>query len=102
MSGADHVEAAVDFMRRYADRTHHGKEEGILFKELSGRELSAEDQQVMNELVADHVLGRETTAALSDANEQYRDGEGSALTIIVSLFHTLCDFYPKHIEKEDD
>ncbi len=25
----------VDFIRFYADRTHHGKEEGILFKKLA-------------------------------------------------------------------
>ena len=26
------IDAAVDFFRTYADRTHHGKEENILFK----------------------------------------------------------------------
>lgn len=26
------VDTAVDFIRNYADRTHHGKEEGILFR----------------------------------------------------------------------
>ena len=31
------VDTAVDFIRMYADRTHHGKEEDILFRELSKR-----------------------------------------------------------------
>jgi hemerythrin-like domain-containing protein len=29
------VDTTVDFIRTYADRTHHGKEEDILFRELS-------------------------------------------------------------------
>ncbi len=28
------IESSVDFIRIYADKTHHGKEEGILFREL--------------------------------------------------------------------
>ena len=28
------VDTAVDFIRMYADRTHHGKEEDILFREF--------------------------------------------------------------------
>ena len=28
------VDTVVDFIRTYADRTHHGKEEDILFREL--------------------------------------------------------------------
>ena len=38
------VDTAVDFIRTYADRTHHGKEEDILFRDLVKRDLSAEDQ----------------------------------------------------------
>ena len=68
------VDTAVDFIRTYADRTHHGKEEGILFKELSARELSAEDRRVMDELVADHVFARTTTDALAEFNELFRQG----------------------------
>jgi hemerythrin-like domain-containing protein len=95
------VAVAVDFIRTYADRTHHGKEEDILFRELSTRELSAEDRRAMDELIADHAFGRKTTAALARANERYRDGDRAALTTIVRELRTLCEFYPPHIERED-
>ena len=36
------VDIAVDFIRVYADRTHHGKEEDILFRELNNKPLTAE------------------------------------------------------------
>ena len=95
------VDAAVDFVRIYADRTHHGKEEDILFRDLDKRPLSAEDHRVMNELLQEHVFGRQTTKALVDANTRYRNGDATALTEIAERLQTLVTFYPKHIEKED-
>lgn len=95
------VDIAVDFIRVYADRTHHGKEEDILFRELGNKPLSAEDRRVMNELIEEHVFGRQTTKALVDANTRYRNGDETALTDIADKLQTLIEFYPKHIEKED-
>ncbi|MGD0756360.1 MAG: hemerythrin domain-containing protein [Bacteroidales bacterium] len=95
------VDIAVDFIRVYADRTHHGKEEEILFRELKNKPLSNEDQRVMNELIKEHMLGRQTTEAIVIANTRYRNGDKTALTDIVDKLKTLIEFYPKHIEKED-
>jgi len=95
------VDTVVDFIRMYADRTHHGKEEDILFRDLSQRPLSAEDKRVMTELIDEHIFGRQTTKALVEANTRYRNGDESALTDIAGNLHTLVAFYPKHIEKED-
>lgn len=96
------VDTAVDFIRIYADRTHHGKEEEILFRELNGKNLSDVDRRVMNELIAEHIFGRTTTKALVEANARFTNGDVSALKDILSCLHTLVDFYPKHIEKEDN
>jgi hemerythrin-like domain-containing protein len=95
------VDAAVDFIRSYADRTHHGKEEDILFRELAKRPLSAEDHRVMNELVQEHIVARGTTKALMEANVRYRNGDVSALGDIAASLRRLVEFYPTHIEKED-
>ena len=95
------IDTVVDFIRIYADRTHHGKEEDILFRELSKKQMSDQDIQIMDELIDEHVLGRKTTKELVEANVKYRSGENSALTVIVSKLRKLVNFYPKHIEKED-
>jgi hemerythrin-like domain-containing protein len=95
------VDTAVDFIRVYADQTHHGKEEDILFRELDKKPLSENDRQIMNELIEEHVFGRQTTKALVEANTRYRDGDESALDEIAAKLQTLTEFYPKHIEKED-
>ena len=36
------IDTAVDFIRTYADRCHHGKEEEILFAALQKKELAPE------------------------------------------------------------
>jgi hemerythrin-like domain-containing protein len=95
------IDTAVDFIRTYADRTHHGKEEDILFRELGKKGLSPTDQTLMDELIADHIYGRRLTAALVAANDRYRQGENGALKDIQANLQALVDFYPKHIEKED-
>jgi hemerythrin-like domain-containing protein len=95
------VDTAVDFISMYADRTHHGKEEDILFRDLSQRTLSAEDERVMKELIDEHVFGRQTTKALVTANTRYRNGDKTAITDIAGRLQTLVEFYPRHIEKED-
>jgi len=95
------VDTAVDFIHMYADRTHHGKEEGILFRDLDKRSLSDDDRRVMNELIEEHVFGRRVTKTLVEANTHYRNGNEDALSDIADNLKTLARFYPKHIEKED-
>lgn len=96
------IDTVVDFVRVYADRTHHGKEEDILFRTLDQRPLSTEDRRVMDELISEHAYGRATTQALVEANERYRRGDGRALVDVVQQLQTLAEFYPTHIAKEDD
>ena len=95
------IDQAVDFIRTYADRTHHGKEEDILFRDLDNKDLSDIDRRVMNELIEEHIFARSTTKALVEANTRYRNGDASALGDIVNCLQTLVSFYPVHIEKED-
>lgn len=95
------VDSIIDFIKIYADRTHHGKEEDILFRELGKKPLSAQDRKIMNELIDEHVFGRKTTKALADANKRYRNGEKALLAEITDKFNALVEFYPVHIDKED-
>jgi hemerythrin-like domain-containing protein len=95
------VDIAVDFLRVYVDRTHHGKEEDILFRELKLKSLTPDDQRIMNELIKEHVLVRQTIALIVSANKRYRDGDDIALIIIANNLKTLIEFFPRHIEKEE-
>lgn len=95
------IDTAVDFIRMYADRTHHGKEEDILFKVLVDKKMSAEDTRMMEILVEDHKYGRKTVAELVEAKERYVQGDTRALEVILDKLQALADFYPEHIRKED-
>ena len=95
------VDKTVEFLRSYADRTHHGKEENILFRDLAKKKLSDIDNSIMNELVQEHAAGRATTAALVAAAETCRNGDASGLPVIKECLRKFVDFYPRHIEKED-
>jgi hemerythrin-like domain-containing protein len=95
------IEAIVDFIRTYADRCHHGKEEDILFRELGHKNLSEEHRRIMQELVDEHVQARDKTRSLVEAKDLYMQGQSSALDRMAETMRFLVEFYPKHIEKED-
>ena len=94
------IDMAVDFIRTYADRTHHGKEEDILFRDLGKKKLSSEHVRIMNELIEEHKYSRKTVRELVDAKERYLKGEDNSQEVI-NYLKELAQFYPKHIEKED-
>lgn len=98
----DAIDTIVDFIRVYADHIHHGKEEDILFRDLEKREMSDEHIRLMQELVDEHVVSRETTGRIADANARYRQGDASALSDISDGLQKLLDLYPQHIDKEDN
>jgi hemerythrin-like domain-containing protein len=95
------IDTVVDFISTYADRTHHGKEEDIMFRELDQRDLSKEDRRIMDELIDEHVFGRRITKELVEANTLYRNGDDRALAVVISKLQAFVDFYPRHIAKED-
>ncbi|HQP56809.1 MAG TPA: hemerythrin domain-containing protein [Syntrophorhabdus sp.] len=95
------IDTAVDFIRIYADRTHHGKEEDILFRDLGKKKLSAEHARIMNELVEEHKYARTVVGKLVEAKEKILKGNKAVVKDIIACLKELSDFYPKHIEKED-
>jgi hemerythrin-like domain-containing protein len=97
----DFLIAAVDFFRTYADRTHHGKEEDILFRELAQKQLKPEEKRIMDELVQEHIQARKIVTRLANARQLYRQGDHAARMEIIICLKELASFYPPHIVKED-
>lgn len=95
------VDIAVDFIRTYADRTHHGKEEDILFRNLAKKQLSAEHARIMNELVEEHKYARKTVGRMVEAKKRFLKGDKDAIQDVIACLAELAEFYPRHIEKED-
>jgi hemerythrin-like domain-containing protein len=95
------VRELVDFIRTYADRCHHGKEEDILFRDLAAKELTPELRNITEELISEHKWARGQTRDLAEANERYAGGDDSSFVTVLARLNALSEFYPKHIEKED-
>jgi hemerythrin-like domain-containing protein len=95
------IDVAVDFIHTYADKCHHGKEEDILFRDLTKKHLSDEHKRIMEELVGEHQQARRTVAEMVEAKEQYVLGNKEMLPVILDCVEFMTHFYPKHIEKED-
>lgn len=95
------INTGVDFFRTYADRTHHGKEEEIFFRDLSMKELSAEERKMMERLIQEHIWARQAIVKLDAANSRYAQGDRDALKDVTYELEKLVKFYPIHIEKED-
>ncbi len=94
------LDASIDFLKTYVDKYHHGKEEDILFKELSEKPLSLEDRKMLNELIEEHGRTRKAVERLENARRQQVDKK-IAITEISKHMETLTKWYPVHIEKED-
>jgi hemerythrin-like domain-containing protein len=95
------IDTIVDFIRTYADRTHHGKEEDILFKELEKKKMNAGDSNMMQELIEEHRIARKAVKELVEANNKYANGDKENISAIIEKITFLINFYPEHIQKED-
>jgi hemerythrin-like domain-containing protein len=96
------VDTAVDFLRMYADKTHHAKEESILFRDMAKRKLPDREAEVLQHLLQEHTEARKNVTELINANEEYRkNAEPGSLGIILDKLQFLPDFYQHHINTED-
>lgn len=96
------VDAVVDFIKTYADRTHHGKEENILFADLGKKSLDDADARAMDDLIEEHRQARMKVASIVELNERYKRGDVAVAGQIKAIVSWLAAFYPVHIKKEDD
>jgi len=94
------LDLAIDFMNTYADMTHHGKEEDILFALLERKPLDWQERETMAGLIEEHRFVRAIASRLSEI----RHGSlyaGEMVGVTVVQLQRLTEVYPRHIEKED-
>lgn len=96
------IDTIIDFIQVYTDRTHHGKEEEILFKEIGKKKINHGDYIMMFELIEDNKLARSKVNELIQLNEDNKNNHTNDLNKIIEIFKWLISFYPNHIKKEDE
>lgn len=91
---------AVDFIRNYADRYHHAKEEDVLFVELVNNGMP-EKQSPIEAMHMEHEQGRAFVRALEDAAQKAQNGELGRVPIIAENAKAYAALLRGHIDKED-
>ena len=91
---------AVDFIRNFADRFHHAKEEDVLFKKLVRNGMPAENSPVAAMLIA-HDQGRAFVKGLEAGAVRGRDGAEDALAEVVANARGYAALLREHIHTED-
>jgi hemerythrin-like domain-containing protein/rubredoxin len=97
----ERIDALVDFVRTYADKCHHGKEEDILFQALQGKAMPPDIESTMERLVEDHRTSRGHVRIVAESNHRYRLGDANALKAMAGSLESLAVLYPAHIAIED-
>jgi hemerythrin-like domain-containing protein len=91
---------AVDFIRTYADRFHHAKEEDVLFVALVDNGMPAK-QSPIEAMQMEHDQGRAFVRALEAAAEKALAGELGQLPLIAENARGYAELLRGHIDKED-
>jgi hemerythrin-like domain-containing protein len=87
----------IQFLRDFADRTHHLKEERVLFPAIESRA----DFPGCG-LVSEHQLGRERVQDMADAVERSSRGDAEGVRVFLRQARSLIGLLRAHIAKEDD
>ncbi len=92
----------IAFIRLYADKTHHGKEEAYLFQEMEGELGALATKLVRNGMLVEHDLGRLYVSELEAALADYEKcaSERARLDILVAA-GSYVRLLTRHIEKEN-
>ncbi|EPY2271475.1 hemerythrin domain-containing protein [Clostridium sporogenes] len=92
----------IDFVRNYADKHHHGKEEDYLFNRMIHEIKGPTEKLVKHGMLVEHDLGRLYMQNLEKALKALENGEEEAKIDIIANAVSYTDLLYRHIEKEDD
>lgn len=91
----------VDFIRRFADECHHGKEEDILFGLLEERGMPRENSP-LGIIFDEHEEGRRLVGNLDRASDRFIRGDKALRADIIRNGEGYARLLKDHIYKEDE
>jgi len=97
----DHYAKIIEFIKGFADKCHHGKEEDILFPAMVNHGIPKEGGPIAV-MLNEHQLGRIHIKSLSSAFEEFKCGNKLAINDIISSSMSYVWLLRNHIEKENN
>lgn len=92
---------AAEFIRDYADGSHHVKEEQILFEALAAKGMPL-DSGPLGCMLAEHAQGREYARAIADEARAVERGSDLAKAALFENAWSYARLLTAHIRKEDE
>ncbi len=90
----------VDFIRNYADKFHHAKEENILFEAMIKNGMPRDNSPVAAMLM-EHDQGRAYVRAMETAAREAQHGKAGRERVIAENALAYAQLLREHISKED-
>jgi hemerythrin-like domain-containing protein len=97
----DHLGDMVDFIRNFADRCHHAKEEKILFPALKQTGIGQENGPI-GVMLAEHAEGRFFAKGMSEALGEMKAGDSVAAGKFIADAGGYVKLLDGHIMKENN
>lgn len=94
------LERILDFLRNFADRCHHAKEERLLFERMKARGLPAKSGPIAV-MMAEHEAGRAHIRAVAEALPKAASGDAAARKLLAGHLRGYVELLDAHIFKED-
>lgn len=91
----------IEFVRNYADKHHHNKEEEVLFKKMREDIGEALVEAPITGMLVEHDFGRLFIKNLEDALERVKNGDMDSRVDIIANAVGYSDLLNRHIDKED-
>lgn len=95
------AEDLLEFLKTFADRCHHGKEEDLLFPALETAGVP-NDGGPIGVMLAEHTLGRGYIRAMGEALADMRQNELLSAAAYAAAAHGYVRLLRDHIEKENN
>lgn len=92
----------IDFVRNYADKHHHGKEEKLLFDRMMKELGPIAEKLVRNGMLVEHDLGRLHMQELEVAVNKVIAGDDEAKLDVIANAISYTHLLYRHIDKEDN
>jgi hemerythrin-like domain-containing protein len=96
-----HTEKILEFLKIFADKCHHGKEEDILFPVLESKGIPRESGPI-GVMLYEHKVGRGFIKDMSEAFDKYKTGDKNALPKISNSMRSYINLLTGHIHKENN
>lgn len=98
---SDDLFSIVDFIKVFADKCHHGKEDDLFFPLLIEKGMS-KNQGPLEVIMVEHTEGRSYVRGFSEGVLKYKNNDADGVKQIIENGRNYVELLKAHIVKEDN